>query len=112
MEGSYFGSEKTRLLEFTKSYLERGWRVVPIPLRKKRPVIKEWEKLDILALELGRHFNGRPQNVGVMLGDKSGGLVDIDLDSPEAVKLADFFLPKTSAVFGRKGKALSHRLYN
>ena len=32
-------------------------------------------------------------------------------DLPEAVKIADFFLPKTEAVFGRAGKPRSHRLY-
>jgi hypothetical protein len=39
-----------------------------------------------------------------LLGSKSNGLTDVDLDSPEAVKIADYFLPETEAVFGRAGK--------
>ena len=58
-----------------------------------------------------QYFNGKPQNIGVLLGNKSNDLTDIDLDSPEAVKLADFFLPETEAIFGRDGKPRSHRLY-
>jgi DNA-binding transcriptional ArsR family regulator len=46
-----------------------------------------------------------------LLGAASGDLVDIDLDSSAAVRLAKFFLPKTGAVFGRRGKPSSHWLY-
>lgn len=49
-------------------------------------------------------------NVGVRLGAPSGGLVDIDLDCPEAVALAPAFLPPT-ATFGRTSKPRSHWLY-
>jgi hypothetical protein len=37
----------------------------------------------------------------VILGLASCGLADIDLDSPEAIELADLYLPVTGAVFGR-----------
>ena len=58
-------------------------------------------------------------NVGINLGAMSPGigppdgrgLVDVDLDCPEAVPFADAYLPPTDAVFGRKGKPGSHRLY-
>lgn len=91
--------------------IEQGFAPVPIPLRKKGPVIKEWQKLRITADTAHQFFDGQPQNIGVLLGDPSNGLVDVDLDAPEAVALADHFLPPTDAVFGRAGKLRSHRLY-
>ena len=55
----------------------------------------------------------RPEvaSVGVDLGEASGDVVDCDLDCPEAIEMADGTLPDTGAVFGRKGKPKSHRLY-
>jgi len=50
-------------------------------------------------------------NVGIKLGCRSGGLVDVDLDSAEAVELADIYLLETDAVFGRRAKRRSRRLY-
>ena len=51
------------------------------------------------------------RNVGIVLGAASGGLVDIDLDDPVAIKAAPYLLPDTDAVFGRPSKRSSHRLY-
>lgn len=100
-----------KMIESARDYINRGWSPIPIPYRTKVPVIKGWQNLAISEVALPTYFNGKPQNIGILLGEKSGGLVDSDLDSPEAVKLADWFLPKTDAVFGRKGKPSSHRLY-
>lgn len=41
-------------------------------------------------------------NVGIKLGDPSGGLVDVDCDCPEAIALAPHYLPATTT-FGREG---------
>jgi hypothetical protein len=49
-------------------------------------------------------------NVGVLLGAPSGGLIDIDLDCPEALRLAAKFLPATRC-FGRRSKPSSHWLF-
>jgi Protein of unknown function (DUF3987)/Bifunctional DNA primase/polymerase, N-terminal len=99
------------VLESAINFAGQGWAVVPIPFREKGPTIFGWQHLRLTAHDANKYFNGRPQNIGVLLGAASGGLVDIDLDSPEAVKLADFFLPKTGLVFGRRSKPKSHRLY-
>ena len=53
---------------------------------------------------------GRAMNIGVLLGDASGGLADGDLDCPEAIALAPVFLPPTRT-FGRESKPRSHWLY-
>jgi len=47
----------------------------------------------------------------VILGSASCDLADLDLDSTEAIELADLYLPITGAVFGRPAKQRSHRLY-
>jgi hypothetical protein len=50
-------------------------------------------------------------NIGIILGDASGGLVDANLDCHEAIELAPKALPATGTVFGRASKARSHYLY-
>ena len=91
-------------------YLERGWRPIPILAGKKRPALSNWPALVITVENCEDHFS-RNENVGVILGHRSGDLVDIDLDCSEAVELADTFLPLTDAEFGRAAKPRSHRLY-
>lgn len=91
-------------------YLRRGWQPVPVPDRQKGPTRKDWQNLQITEANIGDVFN-RAGNVGVLLGGTSGGLTDVDLDCPEALALADAFLPQTSAIFGRKSKLRSHWLY-
>ncbi len=98
------------LLAAARSCLSRGWAIIPVPLRQKGPIIPGWESLRLTVTDLPLHFSG-PSNLGVLLGAPSGGLVDVDLDSPGAVALADSHLPPTGAVFGRAGKPRSHRLY-
>ena len=84
-------------LEQAKVYQRRGWQPIPIPHRSKNPNFSGWQKLKTTEAELPGHFNGAPSNIGVSLRN---GLIDIDLDSTEAVKIADYFLPPTAAVFG------------
>jgi hypothetical protein len=98
-------------LDFAKDYLRRGWQPIPIPHRSKNPNSNGWQNFIFTEKDLPNHFNGKPQNIGILLGEKSNGLTDIDLDSPEAVKIADYFLPETKSEFGRAGKLRSHRLY-
>jgi putative DNA primase/helicase len=94
-----------------QQYLARGWAVLPIPHASKNPGFKQWEQLRLAAEDLPSRFNGQPQNIGVLLGEPSAWLVDVDLDHLRAVELADDYLPPTPLVFGRPGKPRSHRLY-
>src|SRR3712207_7059016 len=48
--------------------------------------------------------------VGILLGDPSGGLVDVDLDAKEAGKVAGRFLPPT-LTSGRESSPHSHWWY-
>jgi len=97
-------------LAAAREYHRRGWAVVPIPAGSKAPNTPGWDKRAFRAEELGRTF-GASDNIGVILGPRSTGLVDIDLDCREALGLADLYLPATQAVFGRASKPRSHRLY-
>ncbi|QNN21807.1 hypothetical protein HED60_05810 [Planctomycetales bacterium ZRK34] len=97
-------------LESAIRYTQRGWRVVPITYKSKKITAKGWQQWRLDEAELPEHFGGRC-NVGVLLGEPSGWLIDIDLDHRRAVELADDYLPPTGAVFGRAGKPRSHRIY-
>jgi putative DNA primase/helicase len=98
-------------LDTARDYLARGWAAIPVPFRSKKPLIPGWPALRLSADDLGEYFNGQPANIGVLLGGPSGGLVDVDLDSLEAVRLASTFLPPTRGRFGRASKRASHWLY-
>src|SRR4051812_43541815 len=99
------------MLQSAISYCRRGWSVIPIEHRAKGPRLREWQKLRLTESDLPVHFRGSPQNIGVLQGEPSGWLVDVDLDHPRAVALADEYLPATPLVFGRANKPRSHRLY-
>lgn len=98
-------------LSIAEAYTARGWRVVPMPFREKGPRLRNWQALRLTAAELPRYFDGQPMNVGVLLGEVSDHLVDVDLDDPVACHLAPHYLPLTGLVFGRAGKPRSHYLY-
>ena len=91
-------------------YHRRGWRVIPLFAKNKRPKPKGWTDLVLDEDGIRDGFKGAC-NVGVVLGDASGGLVDVDLDSDEAVALSATFLPPTGCVFGRASRPGSHWLY-
>ena len=95
---------------YAEGYVRRGLAVVPIPEGRKRPVIPAWQTLRLRLEDLDDHFNGRPQNVGILLGEPSGWVVDVDLDAPEAVELGPRFLPATLRS-GREGAPRSHWWY-
>lgn len=91
-------------------YLRRGWQPVPITVKQKAPRDRDWQNLAITE-ENVENFFACDDNIGLQLGSRSGGLTDIDIDCAEALPLADIFLPSTGAIFGRKSKPRSHRLY-
>jgi len=105
--------ETSNTLRAAISYVRRGWRVIPIPSGEKNPYKAAgagWQNLRLTEDELpGRFVQG--ENVGVLLGEPSGGLTDIDLDCLEAIALAGAFMPKTQSIFGRAGKPKSHWEY-
>lgn len=101
-------------LDAARAYTRRGWAVIPISHRSKNPgslLGDGWQNTRMAEADLPKHFNGQPRNIGVILGEPSGGLADLDLDAREAVAVAPWLAPDTPAGFGRPGKPRSHRLY-
>ncbi|MFN7374748.1 MAG: bifunctional DNA primase/polymerase, partial [bacterium] len=98
------------LLDAARWYRSRGYALIPVPASTKVPVLAGWQELRLSDEDLPRHFNGNG-NLGLLLGEPSGWLVDVDLDCDEAVALAPEFLPPTGAKSGRPGKLASHWWY-
>lgn len=46
-----------------------------------------------------------------MLGDASGGLMDVNLNGDDAIQFTKDFLPDTAMIFGRESRKSSHRVY-
>jgi putative DNA primase/helicase len=95
--------------EAARAYAAAGFAPVPIPHGEKRPLLHGWQELRITPADVDRYFNGRPQNVGLILG--VGGLTDIDLDAPQAAAAARELLPETPFRYGRQSKPASHFIY-
>lgn len=110
-------------LEIATEYHLRGWHPIPIPTRSKNPNFPEWSVQRTTGgmlnapppiNDLAKLFNDnicKPQNIGILLGNPSNHLVDIDLDNKWSLQHTSFFLPETKAIFGRKSKRRSHFLY-
>lgn len=97
--------------EIAQTYIARGCSVIPIPTKRKCPVLKGWTGLRLTVGDVASHFERNPMNIGVLLGEASCELVDVDLDCPEACDIAPAILPGTNSVFGRQSKPTSHYLY-
>ena len=95
------------VLDTAVRYTQWGWSVIPVPHRSKNPGFRGWQHLRLAEDDLPQHFNGEPQNIGVLTGEPSGWLIDVDLDHLLAVEMASDHLPPTAAVFGRSGKPCS-----
>jgi hypothetical protein len=96
--------ESTR--EAAMMYFQKPWGIpVPAYYRSKKPTHENWGRIEITAEKLLELFATEPLNIGLQLGPRAGGLVDVDLDSPWTRKLAHEYLPET----GLKEAAI-HRL--
>jgi len=96
-------------VEIALDYHRRGWCPIPIPFGKKAPVIPGWQDLRLTPSEIEQRFSSQ-SNIGVINGEASNWLGDVDLDHPDAVRLAPEYLPLT-VTFGREGNPKSHYLY-
>jgi P4 family phage/plasmid primase-like protien len=107
----------TSALDVAIALIGQGVAPVPVAYRGKAPTdpqtgrpMAKWQNLRITAGEASRYFPGGPQNIGALLGEPSGGLVDVDLDCPEAIRAAPHLLPPTRRQ-GRAGAPDSHWMY-
>ena len=106
------GASKTKFFtsKYAMDYASRGMACIPVPLGKKTPNLREWQKLRITEELVPLYFDDTPSNVGILLGKASRDLVDVDHDTPEAEKIADIFLPATVSS-GRDKAPRSHRWF-
>lgn len=103
-DATHAGATPSVIHDYLRLYQGLGWQLVRIPPLSKAPLDVDWPTRHYdLA-----HFRAE-DNVGVKLGDPSGGLIDVDLDCDEAVALAPYYLPATWT-FGRD-KRTTHYLY-
>jgi hypothetical protein len=85
-------------------YIDRhGLQVTPL-----KPRTKIGAGSDLLRLIFKSEDFGPDDNIGIR---SVNGVVVSDADTPEAVQLADAFLPPTGAVYGRPSKPRAKRLY-
>lgn len=104
-------SHNTTILDAARRYAKRGCAITPIEFRAKKPILPGWQRGGVPEESFDEHFGSPPCNIGIVLGDPSNGLVDVDLDDPDAIPFADKLLPSTGCVFGRPSRPRSHRLY-
>src|SRR5262249_39059033 len=97
-------------IEAARRWTEKGYFVIPVPFRQKRPEVVGWPELRINFDDLDHYFSGQ-LNVGLLLGEPFG-ISDVDLDSPESADLWQQFAPPTKCAFGRPSKPFSHWLYH
>ena len=90
--------------------IREGFAPVPIPARAKNPGFDGWQNTRLTEADVpGRVADGG--NLGIILGEPSRNVHDVDLDCPEALRLADAFLPATGREHGRASTPRSHRWY-
>ena len=92
----------------------RGLTPLPIPRHSKSPTMAGWTRLrwpdpttdtgegeDAVRAAFEEYTAGGSTNLGVLLGEASGDLIDVDLDHPAASRLKSYLLPHTAAIHGR-----------
>jgi putative DNA primase/helicase len=104
--------EQPDMLTFVQEYLARGWALITLPSRSKKPATRGWQA-ERATVESFREAieAGRNPNAGVMLGEPSGNLTRVDLDHPAAVRAAPVILPPTGLILGRDGNPRSGYFY-
>lgn len=102
----------------------RGLTPLPVLRHSKGPTMAGWTKLRwpdpttdtgegeaAVRQAFEEYTAGGSTNLGVLLGEASGDLIDVDLDHPAAARLKSYLLPYTAAVHGRETSRKSHYWY-
>lgn len=95
-------------IDAADDYRKRGWVPIPLLRQSKKPLRDGWpdSTLDTPLTDF------KPDsNIGILLGDQSDGLVDIDLDCREANVAARQLLPETGLMFGHTSNPDSHWIF-
>ena len=91
--------------EASKKLLEQGYAIIPLLQNQKLNLDTEILTKDYSIDDfdrLNKRFNKVHTNLGINVAKSFNGLIDIDLDSAESIKLAPKFFPSGTCIFGRK----------
>jgi hypothetical protein len=106
------GPARAILLRAVEAYSARGWSLTPVlATTTKGAYLPSWPTLRLTLDQLRAELDRPSKGVGVLLGEPSGGLVDVDLDHAAAVEAADVILPRTALVSGRTRRPRTHRWF-
>lgn len=100
----------TTKADAARYYRSLGMLPIPLKPKSKEPFTTAWQKGDIPPEEYDVIFT-EDRNIGIILGSRSGNIVDVDQDEATFVKVAKHFIPKTGLCFGRASARGSHALY-
>jgi hypothetical protein len=110
--GAPFAPDVLGTIEYARKYINAGFRPIPVSYKGKKPTIANWPNVCVGLENLDQFFpGGVDSNIGILLGEASGNLVDVDLDTSAAVALAAHCLPETAMKFGPEGAPSSHFIY-
>lgn len=98
---------KINPLEVVPVYLGDDFSPIPLKPGRKEPEGK-WSEMTITLENYQNYFTGA-SNIGIVLGDASKGLVDVDCDISQAARIAAKVLPELPA-FGRASSPHAHRI--
>jgi putative DNA primase/helicase len=94
-----------------RHYLDQGYSPIPVRFQTKSPTVNAWTRPGLInASNVDQYFPDET-NIGIVLGNASGGLVDIDIDAEDGLNVAPLFLPPTDMKFGRESRRGSHWIY-
>jgi hypothetical protein len=104
------GKDTRTAADWALEHWRAGFAPVPVPFMSKGIYGNGWQKIryDDEA-QIRRAFAGKA-NIGILMGEPSGGLIDTDLDRTEARAVGKLLLPETRTM-GRAGTTHGHKLY-
>lgn len=93
-----------------------GYQPIPVRTGAKRPygsgwTHTRWSTEEEVTSAFQEAAEAGAEDIGLLLGAPSSGLIDVDLDHPLALRLRDYFLPPSAMETGRAGRPRSHRWY-
>ena len=103
--------KNSTIIDYVKAYIDMGFRPIPVKYMAKKPTCEGWPKLHVTHENVSEIFLQEETNIGIVLGEASGGLTDVDFDDPDAQRFTLHFLPVTDMVFGREFAPDSHWEY-
>lgn len=83
VENVEVGANELDVRRFARSYIDKGFSVIRLKRGEKIPLDDGWPDAGTTAESFGAS-----DNIGVLLGTKSNGLVDLDFDTPQARALS------------------------